>query len=110
MGKICILSDLEIPQGKKNTEHYCPKSRVPKRIWSDRANLFPAHKVVNCIKGNLMGCEWEELKVNWTYHALHNWNIRPDDKEFLRRTLEHWEEWHRNPCQLCLMKCKGDSR
>lgn len=107
MGSICILSDLEIPHGKQNVEHYCPRSRVPQRIAEHPNNLFPAHKVVNCIKNNLMPCEWEEQKFDLTYHAIYHWNIRHEDKVFLKKTLEHWEEWYRNPCQLCLMECKG---
>lgn len=110
MSEICILSDLEIPKGKKNTEHYCPRSRVPKSIWNNPKNLFPAHKVVNCVKGNMMPCEWEEEKFDLTYHAMCHWNIRQADKEFLKQTLEHWEEWYRDPCKLCLMQCNGVQR
>ena len=106
----CVLSDLEIPKGKQNIEHYIPKSRVPKYIWSNPYNLFPAHQVVNSIKSNLMPCEFEEKKFDLTYHAMYNWRIRFADREFLQKTLEHWEEWHRNPCDLCLLNQKCNSR
>ena len=107
---LCVLSGLEIPKGKQNVEHYCPKSRVPKYIWNNPLNWFPAHKVVNCIKSNLMPCEWEEEKFDLTYYALYHWNIKQPDKKFLQQTLEHWEEWYRNPCELCLMQCKGKQK
>lgn len=107
MPDICVLSDLEIPQGRKNTEHYCPKSRVEKKIWNNPLNWFPAHKLVNSIKANLMPCEWEEQKMDLTYYAMMHWKIRNADKDFLQKTLNHWEEWHRDPCVLCLMKCQG---
>ena len=103
----CVLSGLEIPKGKKNIEHYCPKSRVPRSIWNNPANLFYAYKVLNFVKGELMPCEWEEQKFELTYYAIRNWNIKEVDRKFLKQTLKHWERWSRNPCDLCLMKCKG---
>ena len=110
MGDICVLSNLEIPKGKQNIEHYAPKSRTQKHIWNNPANWFPAHKVVNSIKGNLFGCEFEEQKFDLTLYAMYNWKVKKEDKDFLKRTLEHWEEWHRNPCDICLLKCNGRQR
>lgn len=57
-----------------------------------------------------MPCEWEEEKFDLTYYALYHWNIKQPDKKFLQQTLEHWEEWYRNPCELCLMQCKGKQK
>ena len=106
-GEVCILSGLEIPKGKQNREHLCPKSRVPRFIWDNPANIFPAHKVVNSIKANLMPCEFEEVKYSLTYHALQAWKIKPDDREFLQRTLQNWEHnYHPNYCDICLIQCK----
>ena len=106
MSIICVLSDLEIPYEKANKEHYIPKSRTSKRIWNDPRNIFNAHYMLNAIKGNFLPCEWEEAKFNLTYNALQKWKLEPDDKAFLNEAMEHWQVWHRNPCELCLFKCK----
>ena len=107
---ICFLSGLEIPPGKQNKEHYCPKSRVPQFIWQSPANIHPAHKVINAIKSDRMPCEWEETKWNLAHHALHAWNLKQDDAYFVARTLQNWEKYVINPCEYCLMHCKGNQR
>lgn len=106
MNLTCVLSGLEIPPGKENQEHLCPKSRVPKTVWSDPRNIFWAHRVMNTIKGNFMPCEWERAKFDLTYHALQKWNLHKTDKQFLKRALEYWDGWHMDACGLCLLKCK----
>lgn len=104
--KICILSGLEIPPGKENREHFVPRSRTIKQIWNDPRNIFWCHHMLNAVKGNFLGCEWEEAKFNLTYHALSNWNLKKDDRLFLKQTIKHWEEgWHLNPCDICILKC-----
>lgn len=108
---ICILSGLEIPRGKKNLEHLVPRSRAPRYITNNPLNHFPAHKVINCIKGNLLPCEFEEEKFELSYHAIHNWHIRSDDREFVRHAIQNWENnYHPDWCKLCLLKCKEHSR
>lgn len=105
--KICILSNLEIPEGKESREHYLPKNRTIKKLWNDPRNVFWAHYVLNSIKGDYLPCEWQELRWALTYNAIHKWRIQDDDKEFLRRAMRQWENgWSRNPCDLCLGKCK----
>lgn len=106
MKKTCFLSGLEIPKGKQNIEHYVPRSRAPKFITSNPMNLFPAHKVINCIKGNLLPCEWEYTKYELSYKAVHNWHIRNDDREFVKQAIKNWETYIINPCQYCLLQCK----
>lgn len=108
--KICILSDLVIPDGKENREHYIPKSRTRKQIWNDPRNIFWAHYMMNAIKSNFLPCEWEEAKFDLTFHALENWKLEEDDRLFLKNALNHWEGWHRNPCELCLLKCNQKER
>lgn len=111
MSNICILSGLEIPKGKQNIEHLVPKSRVPKYIANNPYNLYPAHKVINCIKGNLLPCEFERTKYSLAYHALQSWHIKSDDREFIRRTIENWEtEYQPDWCSICLLKCKEKTR
>ena len=105
--KLCVLSGLEIPKGQKTIEHYVPKSRAPKCIWNNPQNIFLAQKTLNFIKGNLLPCEFEEQKFDLTYHAMYNWHIRQAERNFLKQTLEHWEEWYHDPCKLCLLKCGG---
>ncbi len=104
--EICFLSGLEIPKGKYSKEHYVPKSRAPRFITANPDNIFPAHKIINHIKQNLLPCEWEDKKWTLTYHALHSWNLRHDDARFVARTLQNWESYHINPCKFCLLQCR----
>lgn len=106
MALTCVLSGLEIPKGKENHEHFVPKSRAPKCIWNDPRNIFWAHRLLNTLKANLLPCEWEQEKTHLALYALIYWNIKREDKRFLEKTLEHWDTWHKNPCELCLLKCK----
>ena len=111
MGKICILSCLEIPTGKYNKEHLVPRSRVPARIANNPLNIHPCHKVLNCIKGNLLPCEFEEMKYSLSYHAIEAWNIKNEDKDFVRRAIINWEHnYQPNWCDICLLNCKGKQR
>lgn len=106
MTKICVLTDLEIPKGRDSREHMLPKSRVSRRVWSDPRNIYNAHIMVNAIKSNYLPCEFEELKFKLTYNALINWRLTPEDRVFLRKALDHWEEIEWKPCDYCLLKCK----
>ena len=111
MANTCILSGLEIPKGKQNIEHLVPKSRVPKYIANNPYNLYPAHKVINCIKGNLLPCEFEERKFSLSYHALESWRMKSDDREFVRRTIENWEKnYQPDWCSICLLQCREKMR
>lgn len=106
LGQICFLSGLIIPTGKYSVEHYVPKSRAPLYITDSQFNKFPSHKVINAIKGNLLPCEWEEMKWDLSYKAVHSWNIRNDDKVFVEKALKNWQYYIVNPCDYCLLQCK----
>lgn len=105
---VCILSGLEIPKGKMNREHLVPKSRGRKRIVDNPYNIYPCHKVLNSIKGNLLPCEWEERKWNLVYHAIFLWKLPDEDKDFLEKTLVNWEHNYKpNFCEICLLGCQN---
>lgn len=104
--KICILSGLEIPYGQESIEHFVPKHRAPKRIWNDPRNRFYAQYMLNAVKGDKLGCEWENIKYALTYQAIKKWNLKSADREFLERAMQNWSEYRLNPCSICLMKCK----
>ena len=107
MTKTCVLSGLEIPKGKESREHYCCKSRFPKYIWADKRNIFDAHYLLNNLKKNLLPCEWADEKFKLVYQALGYRCLQEDDRDFLRKTLDHWYDgWEIPPCQICLAKCK----
>lgn len=106
LGDICFLSGLKIPEGRYSTEHYVPVARAPRFITNDPANKFPSHRIINAIKSDRLGCEWEDTKWNLTYHALHKWNLKQDDAYFVARTLQNWEQYFINPCDYCLLHCE----
>lgn len=99
MAEICFLSGIEIPKCKYSREHYCPKSRLG-IIAQHQYNIFPAIKIFNHIKGNLMPCEWEEQKYDLIYHAYKNWHIKPADKKLLRQALNGMPKI--NACEYCI--------
>lgn len=105
----CFLSGLEIPKGRVSREHYWPRSLIPSGFHTFKDNIFPAHKAINMIKGNLPPCEWEEQKFDLVYYAIHHYNLKNADKEFCRKALKNWETYRINPCAYCIMsdRCYG---
>ena len=108
--KICFLSGLEIPKGRLSKEHYWPKSLLPRNFYSPKQNIFPAHKVINEIKGNLIPCTWEEKKFDRVYFAIEHYDLRSADREFCRKTLENWEQYRIDPCVWCIMQNRCNQR
>ena len=107
----CILSGLEIRKGYMTKEHLVPKARAPKYITDNPANIFPADKIINNLKGAYLPCEFEEVKYSLTYHALEAWKLKTADREFLQRTLINWEHnYHPDFCNICLINCKNRQR
>lgn len=110
MNHICFLSGLEIPKGRFSKEHYYPRSLIPYNFRTNIQNIFPAHKVINEIKSNLLPCRWEEKKFDRVYFAIEHYDLRAADREFCRKTLDNWEQYKINPCQWCIMQLKCKER
>ena len=110
MSQICVISGLEIPAGQESIEHWIPRSRAPRRIWNNPRNLYPAQYMLNAVKNNYLGCEWEDMKYTLTYNAVKRWKIQDEDRDFLLRAIKNWESYHINPCDLCLFHCKEKDR
>lgn len=106
MSNICFLSGLEIPKGRFSREHYFPKSLIPRNFYYTINNIFPAHKVINEIKGNLKPCKWEQKKFDRVLFAIKHYDLRSSDREFCRKTLENWEQYRIDPCVWCIMQNK----
>lgn len=100
MAQICFLSGIEIPKGKFSMEHFAPRSRLPEQIAQHPYNIYPAIKIFNFIKGNRMPCVWERDKYHLVLHAYYNWNIKPSDKQLLRKALNGMPKI--NPCEYCI--------
>ena len=106
----CILSGLEIPDGKGSREHLVPKARVFPLI-NGNSNVFPALKIINGIKGDLLPCEFERLKFEIGDKALNNWNIKQVDRNFIRQAMISWEDgYNPNWCDICILNCKHRQR
>lgn len=106
----CILSGLEIPNGQGNREHLVAKSRVYSLI-DGQSNVFPALKIINSIKGDLLPCEFERLKYKLADNALNNWNIKQFDRNIIRQAVISWNEgYHPNWCDVCIINCKQRQR
>ena len=101
-GTICFLSGLRIFDNKISHEHYYPKSRLPRIIYSQPENIYPAHKELNCIKGDLLPCQWEEQKLHLVKTAIRWYHLSNSDRKFLKQTLISWETYKTNPCEYCI--------
>ena len=66
------------------------------------ANIVPAIKIFNFIKGDRFLCEWEENKYDLCYHALLHWNIKQSDKKLLQQALKGMPLL--NPCDYCICR------
>lgn len=107
----CILCGLEIPRGKVSREHLVPKSRACTRITYNPKNIFPAAKIINSLKADLLPCEFWEQKYQLSYKAIKDWNIRREDKDYIRRAVINWQKGYQpNWCKICLLSCKGRNR
>lgn len=102
----CFLCGLEIPPGRLSIEHYVPLSRADSVITGSPFNKFPAHKIINNMKGNLLPCEFEDRKWELAYKAIHFWSIKQVDKKYVERALKNWETYMLDPCHFCLLNCK----
>ena len=109
MSHVCFLSGLEIPPGRFSLDHLYPRSLIPKNFHSCKQNIFPAHKVLNSIKSNMLPCRWEEKKYDRVYFAIQHYKMKPIDRDFLIRTLANWETYKIDACTWCIMqqKCQG---
>ena len=104
----CFLCGLEIPPGRFSWDHYVPKSLAPIEIVNSPFNKFPAHKVINSMKSNLLPCVWEDRKWDLAWYAIQEWNLKTADRNFIRRALVNWETYTLDPCHFCLLSCKRE--
>lgn len=102
----CFLSGLSIPNGKFSKEHLAPRHFLPPELYTLPANIVPAIKIFNYVKGDRFLCEWEEYKYDLCYHALLHWNIKQSDKKLLQRALNGMPLL--NPCKYCICRIYKD--
>lgn len=105
MSHICFLSGLEIRKGQLSKEHLAPKSKIPFYIACHPYNIKPASKIFNQIKADRFLCQWEDKKIELTYHALKKWNLKKATKEDIIEALDRFatEKDTLNPCQHCIL-------
>lgn len=101
----CCLSGLTINSpADYSLEHYVPKSRAPEAITSNPYNLYPAIKILNTIKSDLLPCQWEVAKVERCYRALKNYHLKTREKQIVQAAIQIYEsETPRNPCEMCIL-------
>ena len=101
MAKVCFLSGIEIPKGQASIEHFAPRSRIPKAIAQQSYNLYPAIKVINFAKGDLMPCEWFAQREYRLQYAYKNWKLKAIDKKIIQKALKSGLP-QMNPCEYCI--------
>lgn len=99
----CVLSGLQITNLKDlSLEHYCPQSRVSYNLAKQPANIFPAIRVINSVKSNLLPCTWEFYKVEILQKAItksHN----KRERNILQAALDNAPFYKINPCDYCIL-------
>lgn len=82
----CVLCGQLIINAKDiSVEHYVPKSRGgSKGLY----NCFPAHKICNEIKGNLLPDEWNKTKFILIEKAIKSWKITRHERFILLNILK----------------------
>lgn len=104
---ICILSGLPIEKNDYSIEHYCPKSRISAPLSEEPQNKYPAIKIINNIKGNLLPCEWCILRKERLYTAFIKWKLKPRQKQIVKQAIQHIESGYNiNPCKDCILQNK----
>lgn len=84
---ICAICGMPIqPYQKLTIDHWFPKSKFPE-FAKNAKNLFPAHKICNEIKADLMPEEFEKVKAERFRFALEHYNLNRRDKYLIRQFL-----------------------
>lgn len=100
----CILSGLKIKNiNDLSIEHYCPLSRVSYQLSTQEANLYPAYKIINNIKGNLLPCEFEEEKIQLYKMILYKNKLKDHDRKIVEKALDYSDKYIINPCFYCVL-------
>ena len=97
----CFLSGYDIQRGQYSREHFYPKSKLPYYLQNEKSNIFPAIKIFNSIKGDLLPCEWYDVWQERCYSALQRYRLKPSERRYVKRLLETGLP-EMNPCDFCL--------
>ena len=101
---VCILSGLKIKNiNDLSIEHYCPLSRVSYQLSTQESNLYPAYKIINNIKGNLLPCEFEEEKIQLYKKILYKNKLKEHDRKIVENALDYSDKYIINPCFYCIL-------
>lgn len=99
-----------MPEEEESKMLLVPKGRVFPLI-NGQSNVFPALKIINSIKGDLLPCEFERLKMQIAKKAINCWNIKEIDRNFIREAMINWQEgYNPNWCDMCILNCKRGQR
>lgn len=101
----CCLCGLAITDQKDySIEHYAPKSRTIPALANNPYNLRPAFKILNCIKGDLLPCQWHVVKIERCYRALKTYNLKARERRIVQQAIRIYEnEQPVNPCTDCIL-------
>lgn len=78
----CVLcGHLILSKKQLSLEHYVPKSRSENA--DNIFNIYPAHRLCNKIKGNLLPGEWHREKKKRMLYALNNWKLTSKERRLL---------------------------
>lgn len=99
----CILSGLIIKNAKDlSLEHYVPLCRGAKCNTQTIANIYPAIKVINNIKDDLLPCEWVIRREARMERALNRWKLTDADRKTVEEALKKAPTYNLNVCNYCI--------
>jgi len=101
----CILSGLPITNIKQlSLEHLTPICRGEWTETHQLENIFPAHKIINNIKDNLLFCEWMDFRKDILQKSLKKYHLEKADRKIVKAAIDNIPYYNINPCTLCIWK------
>lgn len=101
---VCILSGIPILDVKDlSLEHGVPLSRGPHYECTQDYNIFPAYKIINNLKGDLLPCEFWALREKIYKKALWQYKLTQHDKQVIQAALNFIPRYKINPCSMCFL-------
>lgn len=100
----CILSGLPIISlNDLSIEHFYPRSLLSYEMAGLPDNLYPALKVINGIKSDILPCEFFYNREDILKHALKKGHFKKKDEEIVKAAIKNIPYYNIDPCLFCIL-------
>ena len=101
---VCVISGIPINEIKQlSLEHWVPKCRWDGIEVTEPYNIYPAHKIINSLKGSMLPCEFWINREKIYKRAIQHYNLKRDEKRIVQAALNFIPYYKLNPCDLCFL-------